>query len=68
MLRLAADEPIALRGTFGPMRWDASGDILAGTVEVWCLGVRSGATVFGSSGLTMDVQTQVVGGGFVQCQ
>jgi len=65
---LAADQSVSLRGTFGSMQWDASGDITGGTLEVWCLGGAGGAPTFGSSGLTMDVRTQVVGGAFVQCQ
>lgn len=59
---------IALRGTFSLMQWDTQGDIGAGTTEVWCIGTSGGAPAFGSSGVTMDVQTQVVGGAFVQCQ
>lgn len=65
---LSAGRSVSLRGTFGLMHWDASGDIKGGTVEVWCVGTLAGAPAFGSSGLTMDVQTQVVGGAFVQCQ
>ena len=68
MGNLANGKSVALRGTFGLMQWDASGDITGGTVEVWCVGSVAGAPAFGSSGLTMDVQTQVVGGAFVQCQ
>ena len=64
---LASGTSVSLRGTFGLMQWDTSGDITGGTVEVWCVG-GAAAPAFGSSGLTMDVQTQVVGGAFVQCQ
>jgi ABC-type branched-subunit amino acid transport system substrate-binding protein len=66
--QLSAGRSVALRGTFGPLQWDATGDIAAGNAEVWCVGTSRGAAAFGSSGLTMDVQTQVVGGAFVQCQ
>ena len=65
--RLTAKQSVSLRGTFSLMQWDQSGDIAAGTLEVWCIGGAS-APVFGSSGQTMDVLTQVVGGSFVQCQ
>lgn len=65
--RLAAKQSVSLRGTFALMQWDQSGDIAAGTLEVWCVG-GSSAPSFGSSGQTMDVLTQVVGGSFVQCQ
>jgi ABC-type branched-subunit amino acid transport system substrate-binding protein len=68
MQELSSGKSIALRGTFGLMQWDTSGDITGGTVEVWCLGTTPAGPTFGSSGITMDVQTQVVGGAFVQCQ
>lgn len=61
---LAAGRSVSLRGTSSLMQWDANGDIAGGTVEVWCIGAGG----FGSSGLAMDLQTQVVGGAFVQCQ
>jgi branched-chain amino acid transport system substrate-binding protein len=64
---LATGRSVSLRGTFSQLQWDSSGDLAGGTVEVWCVG--TGATPsFGSSGLTMDVRTQVVAGAFVQCQ
>lgn len=66
--QLASRKSVSLRGTFSKMQWDASGDLTAGTVEIWCVGTKDGAPSFGSSGLTMDVNTQVVGGAFVQCQ
>jgi branched-chain amino acid transport system substrate-binding protein len=65
---LATRKSVSLRGTFSAMQWDSSGDITSGTAEVWCIGGAATAPTFGSSGLTMDVQTQVVGGAFVQCQ
>jgi ABC-type branched-subunit amino acid transport system substrate-binding protein len=68
MRDLSSGKSVSLRGTFGLMQWDTSGDITGGTVEVWCVGGGAGAPAFGGSGLTMDVQTQVVGGAFVQCQ
>jgi ABC-type branched-subunit amino acid transport system substrate-binding protein len=66
--QLESRKSVSLRGTFAPLQWDASGDLSTGTVEVWCIGTRDGTPIFGGSGLTMDVQTQVVGGAFVQCQ
>jgi ABC-type branched-subunit amino acid transport system substrate-binding protein len=66
---LRVKKSVALRGTFSPMRWDISGDMQAGAVEVWCIGgATPAAASFGSSGLTMDVANQVIGGAFVQCQ
>ncbi|HVH47657.1 MAG TPA: hypothetical protein VM925_35220 [Labilithrix sp.] len=66
--QLVSHKSVSLRGTFASMSWDYSGDIQAGTLDVWCIGTKDGAPAFGSSGLTMDVQTQVVGGAYVQCQ
>ena len=65
---LGGGKSVSVRGTYGPLQWDPNGDIHGGTIEVWCLGTAAGAPAFGSSGLTMDVATQVVGGAFVQCQ
>ncbi len=67
LLRGAASGALSLRGTLSPMRWDPNGDILGGTLEVWCIGGTTSST-FGSSGRAMDVQSQVIGGRFVQCQ
>ncbi len=67
MLRGAASGALSLRGTLSPMRWDPNGDILGGTLEVWCVGGATSSS-FGSSGRAMDVQSQVIGGRFVQCQ
>jgi ABC-type branched-subunit amino acid transport system substrate-binding protein len=66
---LRTSRSVALRGTYAPMEWDLSGDVRAGALEVWCIGGTSASTAtFGSSGLTMDVANQVIGGSFVQCQ
>lgn len=67
MKSLAAGTSVSLRGTGSVLQWDASGDIAGGTAEVWCIGAAAPAA-FASGGLTMDVQTQVVGGAFVQCR
>lgn len=67
VLRGAASGDLSLRGTLSPMRWDPNGDILGGTLEVWCIGGTTSST-FGGSGRAMDVQSQVIGGRFVQCQ
>ena len=68
MKLLGGGKSVALRGANTLLKWDARGDIAAGTVEVWCIGAATGAPAFGSSGMKMDVETQVVGGSFVQCQ
>jgi len=65
---LAAGQSIALQGTFSAMQWDGNGDIAGGTLEVWCVGVSSGAPAFASSGRTLDVGTQTVSGAYSPCQ
>ncbi len=65
---LASGKSVSLRGASSLLQWDAKGDIATGTVEVFCVGTASGAPAFGSSGLSLDVATQVIGGTFVQCQ
>jgi ABC-type branched-subunit amino acid transport system substrate-binding protein len=67
MQALSGGKSIQLRGTFSLMQWDTNGDIAGGTLEVWCIGAPSGVAAFGSSGVTMDVQTQTIGGTFTQC-
>jgi branched-chain amino acid transport system substrate-binding protein len=65
---LAGGQSIALRGSFSAMLWDTHGDIVGGTAEVWCVGAGGGTPAFGSSGLTMDVATQLISGAYAQCQ
>lgn len=66
--RLTAGESISPRGTFGVLKWDANGDIVGGTVEIWCIGLAANTPYFGSSGLKLDVATQVISGTYTQCQ
>lgn len=68
MKSLEGGKSVALLGTNTLLQWDVKGDMAGGTVEVWCVGAGGGSPAFGSSGLSMDVATQVVGGAFVQCQ
>jgi hypothetical protein len=65
---LASGRSIALQGTFTAMQWDGNGDIAGGTLEVWCVGVSSGAPAFAGSGRTLDVGTQTLSGAYSPCQ
>jgi hypothetical protein len=65
--QLAAGKSIALRGTHTLMQWDFKGDIVGGTMEVWCIGLSGGMPVFASAGKTMDVATQIISGTYTQC-
>jgi branched-chain amino acid transport system substrate-binding protein len=65
--QLTTTGDIALQGTFTLMHWDSHGDILGGTLEVWCIGTASGTLGFDHSGRTMDVASSVISGSYVQC-
>jgi branched-chain amino acid transport system substrate-binding protein len=67
MQSLSTGTSVSLRGTESAMQWDPMGDIAGGTAEVWCIGTGA-VPAFASGGLTMDVQTQIIGGAFVQCR
>lgn len=67
MLALAGGASITLRGTHSLMRWDFNGDIVGGTLEVWCIGLAQDAPVFDSSGKSLDVATQTIDGTYTQC-
>jgi hypothetical protein len=60
---------IALQGTFTLMHWDGNGDIVGGTLEVWCVsGSDAGAGIFGHSGLYEDLASGSITGTYTQCQ
>lgn len=64
---LTAGEPINPIGSFGHLRWDADGNIAEGLLDVWCIGTAAGAPTFESSGMTMDISAQSIGGTYKQC-
>jgi ABC-type branched-subunit amino acid transport system substrate-binding protein len=66
--QLAEGHSIALRGTHSLMEWDSKGDIIGGTVEVWCIRLVESTAVFASSGKSMDVATQTINGSYEQCK
>jgi hypothetical protein len=62
---------ITLQGTFTVMHWDANGDIVGGTMQVWCVSPGSGAMpkpAFGDSGRHLDLVTNQISGSYTQCQ
>ena len=67
MLTLGAGASITLRGTHSVMKWDFNGDIVGGTMEVWCVGLAQDSPVFDSSGKSLDVATQTIDGIYTQC-
>lgn len=64
---LASAGHIALQGTFTLMHWDSSGDIVGGTLQVWCVATTSGTPAFAASGRTMDLTSMQITGAYTQC-
>jgi ABC-type branched-subunit amino acid transport system substrate-binding protein len=64
---LAGAGHIALQGTFTLMHWDGNGDLLGGTLQVWCIATSSGAPVFAASGRVMDLTSMQITGTYTQC-
>lgn len=59
---------IALEGTFTLMHWDAKGDMVGGTLHVWCVSAPEGGTAaFAPSGRNLDLTTGTITGTYVQC-
>ncbi len=65
--KLAAGEKLTTIGTFGNLEWDANGAVLGGTLEMWCIGVPATKPAYASSGLMLDIKTQILSGNYVQC-
>jgi hypothetical protein len=59
---------ITLQGTFTVMHWDGNGDIVGGTLEVWCVSPNGGMPSFGHSGRYMDLASGSITGNYAQCQ
>lgn len=51
---LTSGKDVRAVGTFGPLEWDAKGDIAQGVIEMWC--VNGSGNAFGHSGLTYDTK------------
>jgi hypothetical protein len=64
---LASAGHIALQGTFTLMHWDSNGDMLGGTLEVWCVATSSGTPRFASSGRSLDLSSTQITGTYTQC-
>ncbi|MET0341970.1 MAG: ABC transporter substrate-binding protein [Polyangiales bacterium] len=62
---LAAGRAIDAVGSFGVLGWNERGAPLGGRVEMWCIGGKPPA--FASSGLTLDLESGQVAGGYRQC-
>ena len=65
--KLSSGQAINPVGTFSHLKWDMAGTIVEGTLEVWCIGLAAGVPAYASSGITMDVASQSVGGTYAQC-
>jgi hypothetical protein len=64
---LASAGHIALQGTFTLMHWDSNGDIVGGTMQVWCVATSSGTPAFAPSGRTLDLASMQITGAYTQC-
>lgn len=64
---LASAGHIALQGTFSLMHWDSNGDMLGGTLQVWCIGTSTGSPAFAASGRNMDLTSMQITGTYTQC-
>lgn len=65
--RLVAGQSINAIGTFGPLAWGATGAVMGGTLEVWCIGVTGGKPSYQSSGLTLDLVSGRASGEYKPC-
>ncbi len=64
---LANGGHIALQGTFTLMHWDSNGDMLGGTLQVWCVATSSGTPAFAASGRNLDLTSMQISGTYTQC-
>jgi ABC-type branched-subunit amino acid transport system substrate-binding protein len=64
---LAEAMPLSIVGATAPLRWDADGAVVSGTIELWCIAEVNGKTSFESSGLSLDLASQAVQGQYTQC-
>jgi branched-chain amino acid transport system substrate-binding protein len=58
---------ITLQGTFTLMHWDKNGDVVGGTLQVWCVSPNGGMPTFAASGRTLDLTSGSLNGTYVQC-
>ena len=64
---LAEGSPISVIGTTAPLRWDARGAVVDGTIELWCISEAGGKPGYDSSGVSSDLASDVIQGKYVQC-
>jgi ABC-type branched-subunit amino acid transport system substrate-binding protein len=64
---LASAGHIALQGTFTLMHWDNNGDIVGGTLQVWCVSTSGGTPAFSASGRNLDLTSMQITGTYTQC-
>ena len=64
---LATAGHISLQGTFTVMHWDSKGDMVGGTLQVWCVSAGTPAA-FASSGRNRDLTSGMISGTYTACQ
>jgi ABC-type branched-subunit amino acid transport system substrate-binding protein len=68
MTQLSAGRSIEAIGSFAPLKWNEQGAPLGGSVEMWCIGRNGAQLSFGSSGLTLDLESQTFSGEYKPCE
>jgi branched-chain amino acid transport system substrate-binding protein len=62
--------PIRLQGTFGPIEFDANGDVLGSQIETWCVQTRvppNALPSYGNAGQTFNTKSGTFAGSFTPC-
>ncbi|HEX4476285.1 MAG TPA: ABC transporter substrate-binding protein [Polyangiaceae bacterium] len=65
--QLVSGSPITAIGTFAPLAWDKTGEVVGGRIEMWCINGGTPTPAFGSSGLTYDIETMMKNGTYAGC-
>ncbi|MDB4986156.1 MAG: Branched-chain amino acid transporter, amino acid-binding protein [Myxococcaceae bacterium] len=65
--QLTMGQAVSAIGTYAPLSWDSQGAPRGGRVEVWCISPGSPSASYASSGLSMDLKSQVLDGHYTQC-
>jgi Cellulose binding domain/Periplasmic binding protein len=64
---LGAGHHVRAIGTLGPLAWDDDGAVIAGSLDVWCIGGALGDPQFASAGRGFDLASQQFSGSYAPC-
>ncbi|RYZ06179.1 MAG: amino acid ABC transporter substrate-binding protein [Myxococcales bacterium] len=65
--KLGASAGITAVGSFGVLDWDENGAVKGGVLEMWCIGGTAVKPAFQSSGLILDIMSQLPSGTYESC-